>query len=233
MIQWLVEPKSSVVAQYIDRYWMIEKTPDDQSYNHPKLNPDPATHLILSPKEQVYSYSAQDQIHSDGGSHWLFPHHQTFQLDHSRSFVHIGIKFKVGALYSLNIPNYSHPTCDQVAAFNPTSLFGGCEVNELIKLGRMDAEQCLSQLDQILLPWLEVARKDRHSELVEKSLPLIDSTVISELGAKLFCSQRTLERSFSRVTGFTLKQYQSMNKLEAMLVHLYQKELSDIDWTLI
>ncbi len=59
---------------------------------------------------------------------------------------------------------------------------------------------------------------------------MLGTTPIAELGDKLFCSQRTLERSFNKVTGLTLKQCQSMNKLEAMLEYLYKRDFDDIDW---
>lgn len=59
---------------------------------------------------------------------------------------------------------------------------------------------------------------------------MLDATPVSKLSNLLHCSQRTLERSFLRVTGLTLKQTQSMNKLEAMLEYLYQRNTGDFDW---
>jgi len=39
---------------------------------------------------------------------FLFPHQQMFQLENHKPFIHLGLKFKVGAIYSLVLPNYSH-----------------------------------------------------------------------------------------------------------------------------
>ncbi|MGS0725049.1 helix-turn-helix domain-containing protein [Shewanella sp. 0m-11] len=47
---------------------------------------------------------------------------------------------------------------------------------------------------------------------------------------KFYCSQRTLERSFQRVTALPLKQCQSMNRLEKMLEYVYQRDSAELDW---
>ena len=44
------------------------------------------------------------------------------------------------------------------------------------------------------------------------------------------CSQRTLERCFNRITELTMKQCQSMNKLEMMLQHLSLLTGNTVDW---
>ncbi|MFC1233691.1 helix-turn-helix domain-containing protein [Vibrio sp. F74] len=232
MIHWLQAPELSNVAQYIECYWFIEKRPDATSHQYPKLNPDPSAHLILSPSNQEYRYDMNPAIVEGKGSHWLFPHQQTLQLDHSQAFVHLGIKFRIGALYSLKIPTCAHPMLDAVEAFNLTSLFSmdGLVELDLIDYARNDPNLCCAQLDKLLQPWLENSKEDQHSALTNKILPLLGNTLISDLSSALFCSQRTLERSFSRVTGLTLKQCQTMNKLEQMLEYLYQRSTSEIDW---
>ncbi len=55
-------------------------------------------------------------------------------------------------------------------------------------------------------------------------------THICNIGSALHCSQRTIERSFMKVTGFTLKQCHSMNRLEAILEYLYQLDSLKINW---
>ena len=255
MINWIQAPKSERLSNLIECYWFIEKTKDATSYPYPKLNPDPSAHLILSPSDQAYFYGL-DLHEADVteplafrhkgasfgfGSHWLYPHQQTLQLDHRQAFVHLGIKFRPGALYRLNLNendefdsqavlNQAKATQLQVLIkeklFTKENLF----VEELISLARDEAELCCDQLDLLLQPWLNQVKEDRHSELVSSVLPLISTTNISSLGERLNCSQRTLERSFIRVTGLSLKQYQAMNKLEVLLEHLYQKQAQDIDW---
>ncbi len=74
------------------------------------------------------------------------------------------------------------------------------------------------------------SREDRHSQLVRQAYPLLVNTAVAGLGEMLHCSQRTLERSFQRVTGLTLKQCQSMERLESILAYLYHQGDETIDW---
>jgi hypothetical protein len=43
-----------------------------------------------------------------------------------------------------------------------------------------------------------------QSQLTQKALTLLDTTAVSALGGKLGYSQRTVERSFNKVTGLTI-----------------------------
>ncbi|MGF1689389.1 helix-turn-helix domain-containing protein [Photobacterium japonica] len=230
MLHWLAPSQSSLVGQYVECYWMIEKTSGSQGIAFPKLNPDPCAHLILSPVDHRYHYDIAGNVAQGQGCHWMFPHQQTYLLDHTEAFIHIGVKFRIGALYALEIPNYEHPTCDEVIDVNLAAWLGITELPTLFALARHDADTCVKQLDRLLAPWLATGQQDRHSQWVEKVLPLLDTTAIADLGERVFCSQRTLERSFRRVTGFSLKQCQSMRKLEAILEYLYQRDADTIDW---
>ena len=247
MINWIHYPKQAVINRYIECYWFIEKKPDANSYAFPKLNPDPSCHLILSPLDQAYRYDIQVDSLSQGGqqttcdkglvlqghgSHWLLPHHHTLELDHTESFVHLGVKFQVGALYSLGLAPELVNSMDQVKPVQFSTLFDPLSQQEttLIELARQQPNTCFEELDSLFKPWLKKAQEDKHSDLVRRCLPLLVDNSVSALGEKLHCSQRRLERSFNRVTGLTLKQCQAMNKLEQLLAFLYQREASDIDW---
>ncbi|MCL1060186.1 AraC family transcriptional regulator [Shewanella gelidimarina] len=232
MLQWIHSPKNTQVAKYIKCYWLIEKTTLQDTHNFPKLNPDPSAHLIICPQAQHYHYDTA-AIASDGnGSHWLYPQQKTLRLDHTQRFVCLGVKFHVGALYSVDIPNYNHPSLNSAASIEIAEWLSVTDfsVESLLQLGRTEPLVCCAKLDELFLPLLNNAIEDQHSEITRKALPLLDSTPISTLGEKLCCSQRTLERSFNRVTGLTMKQCQSMDKLEAMLEYLYQRDATDIDW---
>ncbi|WP_342779716.1 helix-turn-helix domain-containing protein [Colwellia demingiae] len=118
------------------------------------------------------------------------------------------------------------------SSFDDRKLSDNNQVNEhgLVTLARNSPDDCAEMLDNLCLSWLTKSHEDNHSELTRKILPLLAKTAINTLGNTLFCSQRTLERSFLKVTGLTLKQCQSMNRLEAILEFLYQREKSEIDW---
>ncbi|TPH13970.1 helix-turn-helix domain-containing protein [Litorilituus lipolyticus] len=232
MIQWLQQPKCPVVSTFVECYWLIERLDDSGSFQFPKLNPDPSGHLIISPKNQEYSYESGGDLARGVGCHLLFPHLQTLHLDHTKPFVHLGVKFKVGALYSIKSFTPKHPILDRVTSVDMHSLLGNGELDilNLLFIARQDGAMCRDQLDGLLMLWLSQFQKDKYSKLVSRALEVIDETAIAKLGDKLHCTQRTLERAFNRVTGFTLKQCQSMNRLEAMLEHLYSLHKDEIDW---
>lgn len=232
MIHWLQAPKSSTAADYLECFWLIEKKPDADSFDFPILNPDPCAHFIISPKDQAYQYDKANTSMNGLGCHLLFPHLQSMRLDHSQPFVHLGIKFKVGALYNMNIPNCSHPLLDHIEPLKLSTLINNNSINEaeLLALARTAPDACCDLLENQLMPWLISLKKDKYSELTAKAIKVLNGTIISEIGHLLHCSQRTLERTFNKVTGLTLKQCQSMNKLEAMLEYLYQKNTDEINW---
>ena len=231
MINWILPPKNSDVAKLIDCYWFLERPEETDSNPFPKLNPEPAGHLIIAIPEQPYHYDIESDRLKGKGSHWLYPYSKTLQMDHSHGFAIIGIKFHVGALYLLN-QEPQQSVADTIVSADLNVLFKIEEINEivLIELAKHDPQRLCTKLDEILLPWLSKAEEDKHYMLTKKALPLLAKTPIAQLGELLHCSQRTLERSFVRVTGFTLKQCQSMNRLEALITYLYQREESEIDW---
>jgi len=234
MIRWLQPPKLSLVAKYIECYWYLEKETDE--LERPKLNPDPCAHLLIMPAEQTFHYqikSDSDNIVYQGrGSHWLYPYCKTIELEHARAFSCIGIKFKAGALYSLRHLNFKQALLDTVKSINFDDIKGPTHITDTDLLDKAStlADECCAMLDKLLMPMLDNCIEDKHSELTRRALSLLVNKPINELGETLACSQRTLERSFLKVTGITLKQCQSMNKLEAILEYLYQRASSDIDW---
>lgn len=235
MIFWVKASETAEISTYIEGYWFIEKTDTTSGNEYPKLNPDPSAHLILSPPAQRYYYDLNPGIAQGKGSHWLFPHQATFELDHSQAFSHLGIKFHPGALWALGITSDTGAALDTVKEIHLSDVLvkeftSGLNPENLIATARINTQQCCEQLDAMLLPWLEKGKMDNHVKLTQKVLPLLNNTPISELSKKVFCSQRTLERSFNKTTGLTPKQCQSMIRLEALLEYLHQRNASDIDW---
>lgn len=253
MIHWLKQPNNAQIAKYIDCYWFLEKLPTADGVDYPKLNPEPSTHLILAQPKQHFQYKSDNDVLEPTGSHWLYPYGKTYQLDHSKAVACIGIKFKVGALYSLpklnawqtktskalintiDTVNFAHINSEQ-SGFNKANSAGtndrniDIDENALLNMARSAPDKCSQLLDNLCLPWLANTHEDNHSKTTRRVLALLNSTSINEMGKALNCSQRTLERSFLKVTGLTLKQCQSMNRLEAILAFLYQRKQSEIDW---
>lgn len=230
MIHWLTAPKSAELAKYIDCYWYLDKPAG--GVENPKLNPDPSAHLILALPTQPYQYALKEGVYGGAGSHWLYPYNQTLELDHANAFACIGVKFKVGALYSLKEVSFSQPLVNTIVPLDIEVFNGSLNLYEceLLSYAKNTPDKCVERLDALFSLVIANCNEDKHSEVTRKALNLLGDKPINELGEMLFCSQRTLERSFNRVTGFTLKQCQAMNKLEAILEYLYQREQSDIDW---
>jgi len=231
MKNWKFPPKDLHVAKYVECYWLLEKEQYDVGNDYPKLNPDPSAHLILSSTHQQYRYD-QGFIYQKGkGNHWIFPHRKTFVMDHSSPFLVIGIKFRVGALYSLN-NSYSHTKLNKIEMVDIKKLTGADSFNVDAQLSKVvqSPQVVCDRLDHLLRPWLCNSNDDKYSELVRHVIPLLNNTPIAQIGSVLHCSQRTVERNFLKVTGFTLKQCQSMIRLEAILDYLYRLESGDINW---
>lgn len=231
MKTWKITPANSLVAKYVDCYWLLEKEPADIGPEYPKLNPDPAAHLILCDPQQPYEYRQPSNIAVGRGSHLLLPYASTLVMDHREAFAVLGIKFQVGALYSLSLGEESK----QLGRVLPLASLAlpALDIGELLAAAADEKEEsCWRELlDARLEPLFTACFEDRHSELVRSSLSTLADTSITEACLRLGCSRRTLERSFLRVTQLTLKQFQMMNKLELVLNFLYEQTNNEIDWS--
>ncbi|WP_310618915.1 helix-turn-helix domain-containing protein [Flexibacterium corallicola] len=231
MIIWRHVPQNPTVAGLVDTYWFLEKEKTESVTPYPRLNPDPAAHLLLTPDNQNYHYQRDDCTLEGEGSHWLFPHSCTYRMDHRQPLKILGVKFHIGALYLFPFRT-AQPQINHVLDLELSSSFsslGHC-TNDLLKTAQSQPESCLRALDDIMLPILKTMVRDRHYTLTVGALPLLRTSPLSNLEKELDCSRRTLERSFRKVTGFTLKQHQSMLRLEALLEHLYLMADKEIDW---
>lgn len=231
MKSWKLSPTIEDVAKYVECYWFLEKELHDQSFSYPKLNPDPSSHLIISNLNSTYEYTHSVFTHNISGSHWIFHHRKTFTMDHSAPFKIIGIKFKIGALYSLKMNDFSSKL-DSVEMVDVNHLIGSRALNleQFLTNAAEQKQEVCNILDEVLLPWLSNCYEDRHSHLVRQVMLLLGDTPIAEIGKKLHRSQRTIERSFARVTGLSMKQAQSMIYLEEIFNYLHQTNKEDINW---
>ena len=237
MKSWKQIPQDPLVQKYIECYWFIEKHSDDVYIERPKLNPDASGHLILCTNNQQYGYQLREAEFRGKGTHFILPNSDTIIIDHSRPFSILGVKFNPGAIYSLCFEKKFPLTNFISNQLNPISnLIPPSQTEELLlEAGEADP-QLYSKLDKILLPWVKDSREDKHTELVRRAIALFNqkttSTVvsISDIGNTLGCSQRTIERAFRRVTGFSLKQYEVMIILESLLSHLHKNQQQTIKW---
>lgn len=232
MKTWKLLPKTEIVSKYVECYWFLEKELCDQGNTSPKLNPDPCAHLILASDGREHRYAIDTVSQRAKGSHWIYPHKKTFTMDHSSPFTIIGVKFKVGALYALRLEDLgSYLDTITPVCINRLPTLGSLNTDELLLNPSEQKGQVGHILDEALCSWMSTCHEDNHSALVRQILPLLNSTEIMGIGEKLHRSQRTIERSFLRVTGLSMKQVHSMNRLEEILSYLYQLNEADINWT--
>ncbi|WP_299205492.1 helix-turn-helix domain-containing protein [uncultured Amphritea sp.] len=231
MNNWKRPPCDLEIARYIDCYWYLEKTPGDNSYSHPKLNPSPEAHLLLAPTEQPYHYTLNGVEKKGYGGHLLLPNTGTIDVHHLDPFLIIGIKFKAGALYSL-AQTADFPMLDDI--INLSDFLAATTLTlppEPSTATRSDAiNELRIKLDNWLHPLLKNVYQDRYCQLTEKAAAIFEHTELADLAQNLHCSRRTLERAFRRVTGLSLKQYEAMRTLDKLLYYLYQYQDRSPDW---
>ncbi len=185
MIQWIQAPNNEHVSQYIESYWFIHRTADAaKEQPFPKLNPDPYPHFIISPNKQRYLYHSHRGKYTGSGSHWLFPHSQTYQMDHSSALVMIGIKFKLTALHDLGFHAISS-LIDSVSETSVSDIFlkanitvendHGARLESLLPTSidlaiEQNESYYINTLDNVLSALLPKRPIDKHSDLVKAVL---------------------------------------------------------------
>lgn len=170
MTNWKISSESSIVSQYVECYWLLEKTQEDRGPEHHKLNPDPSAHLIIADASQPYLYEHESHSDSGTGCHLILPHCKTISIDHSRPFLIIGVKFRVGALYTLKMPS-REPMLDRVVSFGLGTLIQLPDFDESALLDQApdNPESCRDALDKLLEPAFLALQDDKYSEVVQKA----------------------------------------------------------------
>lgn len=231
MIKWIEKPNLKSVSAFVESYWYLETDSGNSSNLYPKLNPDPSAHLLIASFQDGFRYMTENCVIQGRGAHWLFPQTRTLTLDHSKHTKIVGIRFRVGALYCLPFIHESQ-LVNQILEVSKNQYSEYCfpEVEKALQLAKTDINRCVVLLDECLKVLLAGLNIDKNALLVKKALKLLPETPINELSDSLHCSHRTLERSFMKVTGLTLKQCKSILKFEALLQHIYTLDKESIDW---
>lgn len=231
MIKWIEKPILESVSAFVENYWYLETDSGNSSNQYPKLNPDPSAHLLIASFQDDFRYMTENNVIQGKGAHWLFPQTRTLTLDHSKPTQIVGIKFRVGTLYCLPFIHESQ-LVNQILEVSKKQYSENCfpEVDKVLRLAKSNIKRCVLLLDECFKTLLAGLEIDKSVLLVERAVTLLPETPINELSNNLHCSHRTLERSFMKVTGLTLKQCKSILKFEALLQHIYTLDKENIDW---
>lgn len=225
MRRWKIEPKEESVKKYVACYWFLNRENEPHLNSFPKLSPDTTTHLVLCDPDQTFHFKSDGGSFTGKGSHCVYPHNETFTMNHSNLSFLLGIKFKMGATYSLDIFNFDVKTgC--VTEFENSGYFSDL----ILRISQLTPEEVRDELDKFVLESMSKEIEDSHSKLVRKVIPILRTDAISEIGKQLNRSQRTIERSFLKVTGLNMKQCQAIIRLEEILQDIYNSEQKKQDW---
>jgi AraC-like DNA-binding protein len=238
MKTWMHQPRNIDVSQYVDRYWWLDVSESDYGYEPALLIPNPNANLIFTLPTQPYSYQ-QDQHELVGqGSHLLHLCSKAIKINDQGSIIRLGVKFKVGALYALfgiEGSETQNTITSDLTQLHPS--FTQANIRQLIDIDyasdkeadqiKYSADNVIERLDNLFSQVIQLAIEDRHSLLVRDTLSLLaaDNSSVG-IEDKLFCSRRTLERAFLRVTGVSIKQYEMMMRLDAVMMYIF-KNITD------
>lgn len=226
---WKIESDNEAVARHVECYWFIGKPANQTQIPFPRLYPDATAHLLLCPDDQRWSYDRADVSFTGSGHHLLLPHKSSYLMNHAARVSMLGIKWRLAAPGVLSSTRTSQLT-DHVLATESSRLPAAVPCVKVLLT--QSAENCRQQLDAWLAPHLAslpLSRAVRRLRRCQRML--IEGLPVALLADRLACSRRTLERDAIRLTGFTLKQLQAIERLDAMLLHLHARRGEVIDWS--
>ena len=231
---WNIRPNNEVLKKYIHGYWLVNRGRGVKRKSHPKLHPDPYFYLVIADEKQPFSYTSESSRFTGYGSHWVYPHCETFTMDHSNGVINLGIKFKPGAMYSIPYCKDSWQI-NSIKQFDLSNILNNSinHIGDIIKQDSTNPYIYRNLVDGLIKNWIQEFKEDSHTNLVRKVLLKIDHVQISDLSEILGKSQRTIERSFQKVTGFNMKQFHSMRRLEKMLIFLHNLGDQRPEWACI
>ncbi|MGF1868976.1 helix-turn-helix domain-containing protein [Photobacterium indicum] len=237
MKTWMHQPRNIDVSHYVDRYWWLEVGESDSGYEPALLIPNPNANLIFTLPTQQYSYQQEQQELVGQGSHLLHLCSKAISINDQGSIIRLGIKFKAGALYALfgiEGSETQNTVTSDLSLLHPS--FTLANIRQLIDTDyasdkeadqiKYSVDNVIERLDNLFSQVIQLAKEDRHSILVRDALSLLADNSSVGIETKLFCSRRTLERAFLRVTGVSIKQYEMMMRLDAVLMYIF-KNLTD------
>ncbi len=220
----------------VHQVWYLELDKDDAIPHFPWLIPNPRAHLLITPSDQDYHYGNDLVSHSGKGCHLLSASDQMLKLTDSPPIKRIGITFQPQGIYLLN--HGAARPLSQCGWDNWLDKMFPLDFRQSL-LDNTDRKQIIETIAQHLQSLDIEAFQDKPysqtSQVIQQITHMIENDPsciidIDHLAHSCNSSRRTLERHFRQITGFSLKQYLTLAKLELMILSLYQQK-SQVDWT--
>ncbi|AHI06132.1 HTH-type transcriptional regulator, AraC family protein [Bdellovibrio bacteriovorus W] len=198
---------------WVETYWQVNALL--KSPQHSRLSASRLGHLILAPKNQPAHYQCDESKISIYGSHILFPQASPVYLRQSSKVFLCGAELSFGTLYLLSKKQGLKMPTDHYLA----------EATSFLLKEEPSFESSIQIFDHIFKELKLENEIDGHyilSKAADSLLRTYPHAKVSELGRELNISQRTLERSFKRVTGMSLKTYQNIHRFNSYLEEFLQ-----------
>ncbi len=212
--------KDNNLKKFIRSYWILKKKGRDTKT--PKLLPLANAHIIIN-LEDGYSVEDSNDKTFITEDYIFHPSIETKSITYGFNTHIIGIELSPQGFYYLSENNTSTLNLIEPLKVSIPDLFKFIETHmEELKDGDINV------LNNYLYINLKEKFDDQDLNIIDKTLSLIERELVKDISAILDINIRTLERKFKRNTGFTLKKYQTILRLNLLLKDIYMTD--DIKW---
>ncbi len=219
--QYMVEDKD--IKKFIRSYWILKKSGEDEKI--PKLFPIPSAHIIISLEDDC-SFECKLGRRDVKGDMVFHPTTHMWSIYYGKNTHIIGIELSPQGYYYLSGEDVSKKI-DKIESLREV-------LPELWRFIQRERENLrkhrLEGLKGYLRKKFQKYFEDGDACIIDEVTGYIDreQILIREVTERLGFSVRTLERKFKRNTGLTLKKYQTILRLNALLEDIYMTE--EINW---
>ncbi len=219
--QYMVEEND--IKKFIRSYWILKKSGEDKKI--PKLFPIPSAHIIISLEDDC-SFESKGERREIDGDMVFHPTTHMWSIYYGRNTHIIGIELSPQGYYYLSGEDVSKKV-DKIEPLRgalPKLWRFIQREKEVLKENRLEG------LKEYLRKEFQKYFEDEDACIIDEVIGYIDreQILIREVAERLGFSARTLERKFKRNTGLTLKKYQTILRLNALLEDIYMTE--EINW---
>lgn len=211
------------LRRFVRSYWILKKSEEDVKI--PKLFLLPSAHILINLGDDCFFKTSEKEVAGRGNQIFHASTH-IWDIYYGRKTHIVGIELSPQGYYSLT-GNYPVEKTDTIEALKEADQ----RLDKFIEKNKGELEKSeFSGLEEYLRIRLEPFYEEEDTKIIEGVIMGIeDGKKIIELPGRYNLSIRTLERKFKRYTGFTLKQYQLIVRLNKLLDDVYMNE--DISWS--
>lgn len=198
---------------WIETLWQVQKDFADHETIVSRLSAFLHGHLIFPLNDFTSTYVLNKKIYTFTGSHLLYPQSSALFLHQSLQVSLIGAELSLGTAYLLK---KAKALCESA----PSKIAAPLRFSPSFSGGFDEAENLLSVYFKELNLKSYIDRHYILAKKIETQLKQNPDQLIGDLCTSLGFSQRTLERSFKKVSGYSLKTYYNIYRFNLYLEHM-------------